>query len=173
MLQNEPFLHAVFKEAKNNRLGWPVPLLKRIFSSAVTKKHNLVKGIILSWDDYAHNTVSDFLLCFMFYVTILLPTNLYFIQECMWTHHWVILQFVNPLFSVPTHYNLCQVGPNGVIILSSNIAIGISLSVASTMSWNSSITTVMGRYHLLVWSGLEHVLMSKAGVWISIRLRKQ
>ena len=58
-------------------------------------------------------------------------------------------------------------------ILSSNITIGISLSIVLTMSWNSSITTVMGRYHLLVWSGLECVLMSKAGVWISIRLRKQ
>jgi hypothetical protein len=31
----------------------------------------------------------------------------------MWIHHWVILQFVNPLFSVPTHYNLHQVGANG------------------------------------------------------------
>ena len=68
---------SVFKEAKSNRLGWPVPLLKRIFSSAVTMKHKLDKGIILSWDDYAHNTVSDFLLCFMFYVTILLPPNLF------------------------------------------------------------------------------------------------
>jgi hypothetical protein len=76
-------------------------------------KHKLDKGIILSWDDYAHNTVSEFLLCFLFYVTILLPPNLYFIQECMWIHHWVILQFVNPLFSVPIHYNLHQVGPNG------------------------------------------------------------
>ncbi len=64
---------SVFKEAKSNRLGWPVPLLKRIFSSAVTMKHKLDKGIISSWDDYAHNTVSDFLLCFLFYVTILLP----------------------------------------------------------------------------------------------------
>jgi hypothetical protein len=104
---------SVFKEAKNNRLGWPVPSLKRIFSSTVTMKHKLDKRIISSWDDYAHNTVSDFLLCFLFYVTILLPPNLYFIQECMWIHHWVILQFVNPLFSAPTHYNLRQVGPDG------------------------------------------------------------
>ncbi len=70
---------SVFKEAKSNRLGWPVPSLKRIFSSAVTMKHKLEKGIILSWDNYAHNTVSDFLLCFLFYFTILLPPNLYFI----------------------------------------------------------------------------------------------
>jgi hypothetical protein len=67
---------SVFKEAKNNRLGWLVPSLKRIFSSAVTMKHKLDKGIILSWGDYAHNTASDFLLCFLFYVTILFPTNL-------------------------------------------------------------------------------------------------
>jgi hypothetical protein len=101
---------SVFKEAKNNRLGWPVPSPKRIFSSAVTMKHNLDKGIILSWDDYAHKTVSDFLLCILFYVTILLPPNLYFIQECMWIHPWVILQFVNPLFSVPTHYKFTSGG---------------------------------------------------------------
>jgi hypothetical protein len=62
---------SVFNEAKRNRLGWPVPLPKRILSSAVTIKHKLDKGIILSWDDYAHNTVSDFPLCFLFYVTIL------------------------------------------------------------------------------------------------------
>jgi hypothetical protein len=103
----------VFKEAKSNRFGWPVPSLKKIFSSAVMMKHKLDKGIILSWDGYAHNTVSEFLLCFLFYVTILFYPNLYFIQECMWIHHWVILQFVNPLFSVPIHYNICQVGPNG------------------------------------------------------------
>ncbi len=64
---------SVFKEAKSNRLGWPVPSLKRIFSSVVTMKHMLDKGIILSWDNYAHNTVSDCLLCFLFHVTIPLP----------------------------------------------------------------------------------------------------
>jgi hypothetical protein len=74
---------SVFKKTKSNRLGWPVPSLKRFFSSGVTMKHKLDKGIISSWDDYAHNTVSDFLLCFLFYVAILLPPNLYFIQECM------------------------------------------------------------------------------------------
>jgi hypothetical protein len=70
---------SVFKEAESNRLGWPVPSLKRIFSSAVTMKHKLDKGIILSWDDYAHNTVSDFLLhsCFMSLYYYLLTCTLF------------------------------------------------------------------------------------------------
>jgi hypothetical protein len=74
---------SVFKQEKKNRLGWPVPLLKTIFSSAVTMKHKVDKGIISSWDNYAYNTVSAYLLCFLFYVTILLPPNLCFIKECI------------------------------------------------------------------------------------------
>jgi hypothetical protein len=31
----------------------------------------------------------------------------------LWIHQWVILQFVNPLFSVPTHHDLSGVGPDG------------------------------------------------------------
>jgi hypothetical protein len=51
-------------------------------------------------------------------------------------------------------------------ILFSNMTIGIGLFVPLTMSWNLSITTVMGLYQLLEWSGLERVLRSKAGVVI-------
>ena len=46
---------AVFKE-KN--LGWEVPSLKTLFSTGVTYKHKLDKGIISSWKNYAENHVS-------------------------------------------------------------------------------------------------------------------
>ncbi len=82
---------SVFKEEKKNRLGWLVPSLKTIFSSVVMMKHKVDKGIILSWDNYAYNTVSEYLLCYLFYVTILFSPNLYFMKECIWIHHWVIL----------------------------------------------------------------------------------
>jgi hypothetical protein len=70
---------SVFKEAKSNRLGWLVPSLKRIFSSAVTMKHKLDKGIISSWDDYALFTVSDFFCvsCFMSLYYCLLTCTLF------------------------------------------------------------------------------------------------
>jgi hypothetical protein len=38
--------------------------------------------------------------------------NVYLNQDKLWINHWVILQFVNPLFSVPTHHDLRGVGPD-------------------------------------------------------------
>ena len=46
---------AVFKE---KTLGWEVPSLKTLFSTGVTYKHKLEKGIISSWKNYAENHVS-------------------------------------------------------------------------------------------------------------------
>jgi hypothetical protein len=39
--------------------------------------------------------------------------NVYLNQDHLRAHHWVILQFVNPLFSVPTHHDLHGVGADG------------------------------------------------------------
>jgi hypothetical protein len=103
----------LFREEKMNRLGWPVPSLKTFFSSAVTLKHKVEKGIILSWDNYAWNTVSEYLLCSLFYATIVLQPKLNFVEECIWIHHWVILQFVSPLFTAPPLLNLREPGPDG------------------------------------------------------------
>ncbi len=130
-------------------------------------KQKVDKGIISSWDAYAHNTVSEYLCvsCFMSLYFYLLTCTLLrnasgFItgSSCnLWTHYLQSLSttiYVRRDWMVPC-------------VLSSNITIGIGLSVASTMSWNLSITTVMGTYQLLDWSGLERVLRSKAGVAIS------
>ncbi len=103
----------MFRDEKMNRLGWQVQLLKTIFSSAVTVKHKVKTGIILSWENYAWNTVSEYLFCLLFHATIVLHPNLYFVKECIWIHHWVILQFVSPLFTVPPLLNLREPGPNG------------------------------------------------------------
>ena len=43
---------------KNGNLGWPVPSLKQLFSSAVTYKKKFQKGIISSWEGYNNNHVS-------------------------------------------------------------------------------------------------------------------
>jgi hypothetical protein len=43
----------MFRDEKMNRLGWQVSSLKTIFSSAVTMKHKVEKGIISSWENYA------------------------------------------------------------------------------------------------------------------------
>ena len=89
-------------------------MLKTIFSSAVTVKHKVKTGIILTWENYAWNTVSEYLFCLLFHATIVLHTNLCFVKECIWIHHWVILQFVSPLFTVPPLLNVREPGPNGL-----------------------------------------------------------
>jgi hypothetical protein len=102
---------SVFKEG--SQLCWQVPTLKKTFSLVVTMKHKLEKGIILSWEGYAENYVSYFLLCVFYYCTMSFRPNVYLNKDNLWIHHWVILQFVNPLFSVPTHHDLSGVGPDG------------------------------------------------------------
>jgi hypothetical protein len=103
---------SVFKEG--NQLRWQVPTLKKTFSSVVTIKHKLEKGIILSWEGCAENYVSYFLLCVFHYCTMSFHPNVYLNQDHLWIHHWVILQFVNPLFSVVTHHDLRGVRPDGL-----------------------------------------------------------
>jgi hypothetical protein len=48
---------------ENVVLGWPVPSLKQLFSSAVTYKKKFQKGIISSWEGYNNNHVSH---CFFY-----------------------------------------------------------------------------------------------------------
>ncbi len=43
---------------KNGKLGWPVPSLKQLFSTAVAYKKKFKKGIISSWEGYNDNYVS-------------------------------------------------------------------------------------------------------------------
>ncbi len=43
---------------ENGNLGWPVPSLKQLFSSAVTYKKKFQKGIISSWEGYNNNHVN-------------------------------------------------------------------------------------------------------------------
>ncbi len=57
--------------------------------------------------------MSYFLLCVFYYYTMSFHPHVYLNQDHLWIHHWVILQFVNPLFSVPTHHDLHGVGPDG------------------------------------------------------------
>jgi hypothetical protein len=51
-----PWLQAFYTE--NGNLGWPVPSLKQLFSSAETYKKKFQKGIISSWEGYKDNYVS-------------------------------------------------------------------------------------------------------------------
>ncbi len=156
---------SVFKEG--SQLHWQVPTLKKSFSSVVTMKHKLEKGIILSWEGYAENYVSYFLLCFFYYCTMSFHPNVYLNQDNLWIHHWVILQFVNPLFSVPTHHDLSGVGPDGFRKFQFKHKTACS-SFVGKMSWNLSITIVLMRFHILVWSGLDSVWMSKAFGWLIV-----
>jgi hypothetical protein len=46
---------------ENGKLGWTVPSLKQLFSTAVAYKKKLKKGIISSCEDYKVNYVSIFI----------------------------------------------------------------------------------------------------------------
>ncbi len=43
---------------ENGKLGWPMPSLKQLFSTAVAYKKKFKKGIISSWEDYNDNFMS-------------------------------------------------------------------------------------------------------------------
>ena len=43
---------------ENGKLGWPIPSLKQLFSTAVAYKKKFKNGIISSWEDYTDNNVS-------------------------------------------------------------------------------------------------------------------
>jgi hypothetical protein len=43
---------------ENGKLGWPVPSLKQLFTTAVAYKKKFKKGIISSWEGYKDNSVS-------------------------------------------------------------------------------------------------------------------
>ena len=43
---------------ENGKLGWPIPSLKQLFSTAVAYKKKLKKWIISYWEDYNDNYVS-------------------------------------------------------------------------------------------------------------------
>ena len=51
---------------ENGKLGWPVPFLKHLFSTAVAYKKKVKKGIISSWEGYKDNYMS---ISIFFYVT--------------------------------------------------------------------------------------------------------
>jgi hypothetical protein len=58
--------------------GWDSPNLRAIFSQANAYCVKWRKGIISSWVGYNEHKYS----------------------QCLWIHHWVILQFIHPYFRV-------------------------------------------------------------------------
>ena len=86
--QMEPFrAHNVL--LNRGESGWPVPNLKQLYSQVNTYVVRFRKGIISSWIGYNEEKLS----------------------ECLWIHHWVILQFLHPTFHVRLSYDL-QDDPN-------------------------------------------------------------
>ncbi len=60
---------------ENNKLGWPIPSLKQLFTTAVAYKKKYKKGIISSWEDYNEHNVSIF--CSFFLPWSLICMNSY------------------------------------------------------------------------------------------------
>jgi hypothetical protein len=84
------YLYSFFSE--NGSLGWDVPTMKQLCTSCVTYKKKWDNGIISSWGGYATN------------------------KECLWIHHWVLLQFVHPSFSVPCKTDFNERHADGISV---------------------------------------------------------
>ena len=78
--------------SENGTLGWDVPSIKQLCTSCVTYKKKWDNGIISSWEGYSTS------------------------KDCLWIHHWVLLQFVHPSFSVPCKTDLNEKHPDGVSV---------------------------------------------------------
>ncbi len=156
---NPIFCMSIFKEG--NQLCWQVPTLKKSFSSVVTMKHKLEKGINSSWEGYAENYVIIFF-CVSF-IIVLCHSILMFILIRI-TCGFII----GSSFNLPTHF--FQSLPTTIyvgwglmvsIVFSSNIKTGISSSVVWMKSCNYCITIIMMSFHVLIWSCLDSVWIRK------------
>jgi hypothetical protein len=108
-----PLSQSLYME--NGSLGWPVPSIKQLFTTAVNYSGKFKKGIISSWEGYNENNVSLINSCHSFHIHCILSLTTYIchIQECLWIHHWVTLQFVVPNLSVSKFDDLEGRHPNG------------------------------------------------------------
>lgn len=66
-------------------VGWPVPPLKKLFSTVVSYKNKFEEGIISAWDIQDRSSGG---------------------KPGLWIHHWITLQFVHAKFAVPLNVNL-------------------------------------------------------------------
>jgi hypothetical protein len=83
-------LYSFFSE--NGSLGWDLPTIKQLCSTCVVYKKKFDNGIISSWEGYTTN------------------------KDCLWIHHWVLLQFVHPSFTVPCKTDLNEKHPDGIAV---------------------------------------------------------
>jgi hypothetical protein len=89
---------------ENRAPGWKVPELKKLFSTAVNYKNKYNKGIISSWRDYLTHKVSDLVYTNSYddlYTNSYNTNSCFCLQDKLWIHHWVVLQFVNPNMAIP------------------------------------------------------------------------
>ena len=92
-----PLAQSMYME--NGSMGWTFPSIKQLFTTAVNYSNKFKKGIISSWDGYSENNVSIINYCHFFHIVCKLSLTCH-IQDCLWIHHWVMLQFVVPNLSV-------------------------------------------------------------------------
>ena len=173
---------------ENNKLGWPIPSLKQLFTTAVAYKKKYKKGIISSWEDYNEHNVSIF--CCFFLSWSLICTNSYNpITYCEFV--WPIYALYLPLrivcgFITGSFYSLSfQIWPlsqrmtwkgnglMGLFTFHSSTEIGKILSVTwKTMGCVRSTTIFMVNFPSLDWFGWVnvwclHILGGEIGVWFS------
>jgi hypothetical protein len=92
MISYNHFSYLYSFSSENGSLGWDVPTMKQLCTTCVTYKKKWDNGIISSWEGYSTK------------------------KDCLWIHHWVLLQFVHPSFSVPCKTDLNEKHPDGISV---------------------------------------------------------
>jgi hypothetical protein len=83
-------------------------------------------GIISSWEGYTTN------------------------KDCLWIHHWLLLQFVHPSFTVPCKTDLNEKHPDGI----ANMSRGLHSSEPCMRNWLATTTRFTMNIHALELFGL-------------------
>jgi len=112
---------------ENGSLGWPAPSLKQLFSSAVNYKNKFQKGIISSWEGYNDNHVSLTITFHSIRISKIVQAQFVYLKlynstaykchiwDCLWIHHWVMLQFVLPNLAVDKNDDLESQNHDGTL----------------------------------------------------------
>ena len=67
----------------------------------VKYKAKFANGVISLFEDYEDNQVGCIFVYSNFITFSLSSIGMFVAQDCLWVHHWFVLQFLHPAFKIP------------------------------------------------------------------------
>ena len=146
---------------ENGNLGWPVPSLKQLFSSAVTYKKKFQKGIISSWEGYNSNHVS-----LTIYMQSIFISEIVWLIDILYATYRIVCGFITGCcFNLS--FQTWQLSPPmtwktlilvEVLFFHSSMEIGKNSFVTWTRGCDTTTTSIMKNCQSLDWFGWVNVL---------------